>query len=511
MKRLAAIILSTLILFSFTACDFSNHSHESETSTSTDSDESAAPNTDNTETDESIFISREEKNTWKSQLIYILSRCEIQDNDLGISGSVAAGLMDLDFDNMPEVILAYPGGSMGNAPLEIYDLNTGEKLASYNASRNVYFYIAQKGDEFVLLNEGSIRITGADYVRSISMLIADRNLGSDYLYASSLFRQSNEGEKITYEYIGEIVDKEKYDTLYQQFLIDYIKIQETQIQLIKWETLGKLEWKDFGFKEGVDPESKERLAEKMADALITSSQEFINNNNENTLRHFSNYESILDTYRFSIDHYVTVNRNHFALIGELGIKSIIEKQLFIELDTAGYLMYPGRGAKDFDSPHYKLSCGYAIKDLNGDGINELVLLNDDYKIVAIFSTFNGSPVLLGSFSPRSSCWIGGDGLLHLCGSNGAENSSHKVCRIAEDGGELITIIEFGIDGSEIVDGNEILKFYKTVDGEKISIPEEEYLSISTQYGKYLGTYAGPSATKEHSGLNFIPLFDEVTY
>ena len=61
------------------------------------------------------------------------------------------------------------------------------------------------------------------------------------------------------------------------------------------------------------------------------------------------------------------------------------------------------------------------------------------------------------------------------------------------------------------EGNEILKFYKTVDGEKVSIAEEEYLSISTQYGKYLGTYAGPSATKEHSGLNFIPLFDEVTY
>lgn len=34
MKRLAAIILSTLLLFSFTACDFSNHSsEESESST----------------------------------------------------------------------------------------------------------------------------------------------------------------------------------------------------------------------------------------------------------------------------------------------------------------------------------------------------------------------------------------------------------------------------------------------------------------------------------------------
>lgn len=236
--------------------------------------------------------------------------------------------------------------------------------------------------------------------------------------------------------------------------------------------------------------------------------DFSNDTNDEALCHFSNYESILDIYRFSIDHYATVDQNQIALIEELGIKSEIEKELFKKLDAAGYLMYPGRGAEDFDSPHYKLSCGYAIKDINGDGIDELVLLNDDYKIVAIFSTNNESPILLGSFSPRSSCWIGGDGLLHLCGSSGAVNSFHEVCRIAEGGGELITIIDFGIDGAEIVDGNEVLKFYKTVDGEKVAITEEEYMSISTQYGKYLGTYAGPSATKEHSGLKFLPLFEE---
>ncbi len=183
--------------------------------------------------------------------------------------------------------------------------------------------------------------------------------------------------------------------------------------------------------------------------------------------------------------------------------------MFIELDTAGYLMYPGRGAEDFPSPHYKLSCGYDIKDLNGDGINELILLNDDYKIVAIFSTHKGMPVLLGSFQPRTSCWIGGDGLLHICGSNGAVNSYHTVCKIADGGGELIDIIEFGINGAEIVDGTEVLNYYKTVDDEKVSITKEEFDSISAQHGKYLSAYAGPSATKDHSGLEFLPLFENL--
>ena len=70
MKRLAAILLTALLLFSFTACDFSNDSpKESESSTTTDTKESNTNNTaesitqeidnnntDNTENKEYSFI-----------------------------------------------------------------------------------------------------------------------------------------------------------------------------------------------------------------------------------------------------------------------------------------------------------------------------------------------------------------------------------------------------------------------------------------------------------------------
>jgi len=362
MKRLAAIILSALLLFSFTACDFFNDSpEESKSSTSAESKESTTLDRDNTETDDSIFISQDEKNTWRSQLIYILSRCEIQDNALGISGSVAAGLMDLDFDNTPELILAYPGGSMGNAPLKIYDLNTGEKLDSYNASGNVYFYIAQKGEKLVILEEGAIRIAGSDYVHSVVMLIADRASELDYLRASQLFSRSNEGEKITYKYKSEIVDQTKYDTLYQQFLTDYIKIEETQIQLVEWETLGKLEWKDFGFKEGVDPESRKRLAEKMADTLINSSQEFIDYNASGIT--MSKYPYVQNMYHPILDAYIKMATHRKT---EGNVDGIVIED------------YPELSSENFEALlTYTEEChsygrGFFLYDINRDGIEEMV-------------------------------------------------------------------------------------------------------------------------------------------
>ena len=109
MKRLATIILSALLLFSaFVGCNTS--------------DNNSIENSEN----EYTFISQEEKNTWRDKLINVLSNCDIY-------GSFAVGLMDLNFDNSPEVLIAYPGGSMGNVFTTFYELDTGEKLFIYDA------------------------------------------------------------------------------------------------------------------------------------------------------------------------------------------------------------------------------------------------------------------------------------------------------------------------------------------------------------------------------------------
>jgi hypothetical protein len=224
---------------------------------------------------------------------------------------------------------------------------------------------------------------------------------------------------------------------------------------------------------------------------------------------FASYEGIIKLYRNVVHDFARTQygeEKESALAAALGITDAKEKEWLCAISGSGFLFYEGRG--EGGDPHYKLTCGYAIKDLNGDGVDELVLLNDNYMITAIFSMVDGKPILLDNYIPRGSCWIGGDGLLHVCGSGGADISSHTVYRIAEGGGSLETIIEFGLNGHEWIDGVAVTKYYRVVDGEEIAITKEECVELSQQYGKYLGVYEGASATKEYSGLQFTPLFTE---
>ncbi len=224
---------------------------------------------------------------------------------------------------------------------------------------------------------------------------------------------------------------------------------------------------------------------------------------------FTSYEGIIKLYRNVVHDFARTQygeEKESVLAAALGITDEREKEWLRAISESGFLFYDGRG--EGGMPHYKLTCGYAIKDLNSDSIDELVLLNDSYMIVAIFSMVDGKPILLDNYIPRGSCWIGGDGLLHVDGSGGADISSHTVYRISEGGGSLETIIEFGLNGHEWIGDIAVTKYYRVVDGEEVAITKEECRELDAQYGKYLGVYEGASATKEYSGLQFTPLFTE---
>lgn len=192
---------------------------------------------------------------------------------------------------------------------------------------------------------------------------------------------------------------------------------------------------------------------------------------------------------------------------ELGITEPAQKELFEKLLYAAFLNYPGRGREDQAALAHKLSCGYAIKDLNDDGIEELVLLQEDYSVVAVLSMSSGKVVLLDTFRPRRWGWIDGDGLIHQCGSNGADKHVDAVYKIANGGEKLELIVEYGTLGYESVDGVDTQRYYKLQDELAMDITKEEYDALVTQW-QYLGG-SGEAVTKEHSGLTFTPLFDQL--
>ena len=286
MKKIFAALLCILLLCNFISC---NQSNLAETAESTSEPTEGAPDEKGTtppvtlpqETTQPqpesttvpthqecpstkyLFLAEEEQQAWKSYLLNTLANIEIEDSENYIPGSFAVGLMDINFDNVPEVFAASAGGSMGNVCIDIYDLYTGEEIDHYNAAHwkdgdNIYLCVVDKNGEKSILTEGSYRDPELGWVKLFSLLSYESSTGVSF---TSLFAESVAQEVGYYECNGITVSKEEYGAQFEQFLKEYQTINPTQIQLIKWEQF--------------DAESREELNEKMADALIGSTQEFV--------------------------------------------------------------------------------------------------------------------------------------------------------------------------------------------------------------------------------------------
>ena len=238
---------------------------------------SAAPgNTDlpaNAPSDaETTFIPQSEKDAYKEKLTAVLSDTKKNSyvSGLGSFSTFGAGLMDINFDNVPEVLVAYPGGSMGNVFIEIYDLETGEQIHTYNAAHwenayNIYLCVAEFDGDYVILSEGSYR-DGPELGMIHVFGILSQERDHDHLSGKTLFVESEDVSY--YQYNGEKVSKEEYERQFGKFTMEYDKIEETQIVIVKWSDV------DFD-DEKSDGSDIDVYAEKLAEALLNSEQEFI--------------------------------------------------------------------------------------------------------------------------------------------------------------------------------------------------------------------------------------------
>ena len=143
--------------------------------------------------------------------------------------------------------------------------------------------------------------------------------------------------------------------------------------------------------------------------------------------------------------------------------------------------------------------GYAFCDLNKNGNDEMILLLDDYTVLAIFSFADGEPVLLDHYWNRKKCAIEQDGTIQVRGSSGAYNSSRSIYEIAKDDTELVLLEEYGMDGCN----PETLHpyYYKISNGNKTPITVLEYAAAFSLYHYTSLT----EHTKENASFEFVPL------
>ena len=99
------------------------------------------------------------------------------------------------------------------------------------------------------------------------------------------------------------------------------------------------------------------------------------------------------------------------------------------------------------------SLGYAIRDINEDGIPELFILSKDQysdgMINALYTLQDNSAALVGAYWSRSRCALGVDGTIYLDGSSGAGDSFSAAYSLDRNTGRL-KLIEM-LDSSDFPD------------------------------------------------------------
>ena len=146
--------------------------------------------------------------------------------------------------------------------------------------------------------------------------------------------------------------------------------------------------------------------------------------------------------------------------------------------------------------------GYAFCDLNENGSDEMLLLLDDYTVLAIFSFANDQPILLDKYWNRKKCAINEDGTIQVHSSGASDTSSFSIFKISDDDKELVLLEEYGTDGHDPDTLHPY--YYKISNGNKTPITVLEYAAALSQdiysLGKKLAEH-----TRENADFEIIPL------
>lgn len=168
----------------------------------------------------------------------------------------------------------------------------------------------------------------------------------------------------------------------------------------------------------------------------------------------------------------------------------------------------GYGSHD-DKDNY----GYALKDLKGDGSDELIILLDGYTVLAIYSIVDGKPKQVDIFWSRHDCYaIDESGLLYIFSSESAADVWYTIERLSDDGSELLPIERYGLESFDY-DTNERYPephYYKVTDGKNYSqreiITEAEFDEFYAKHPAFFGDWEKRAEITE-SVLTFIPILD----
>ena len=229
---------------------------------------------------------------------------------------------------------------------------------------------------------------------------------------------------------------------------------------------------------------------------------------------FQYYHNIIEAYSTAVLRFDLIDADDETLAKELELETVYFAEPFRKILEAAYAFYPYDDRSE-KTPTVERLLYYMYdqnSDLNGDGRNELVLMTEDYRVLAIYShiqkphqTMWGDTVwldyavLMDTFTPEEGCWIDSEGRIHVNALfSDSLYQSHAIYEIAQGGSRLNLIVQYGQSNNE---------FIKIENGERVKIGQAEFDALDEQYGSYLDPDERAEATRAQAGLKPRALFN----
>jgi len=402
--------------------------------------------------------------------------------------------------------LTQPGDSANEIELALYEIVRdcedpkvmGYATKDINKDGTEELVLLSKGNKlyalFTKVNDSPVLLLKSDQM-SAAISPDGTIFGNDYIQdqgSFTLIQKISDGKLGGLEY-GTVVNGEDA-TFYK--IENSVKTEITRDELLKLDNsmqsiLPGTRWNETTKKAGF----------RFVSALPDSSQSTA------PVPDFSSYDGILSAYKTIVESFSEYQKSEWVNGKYDNLFNITDNEsydVFHQIFLGGISVKPASTAllyaNDYPSD-INNAYGYAKKDLNGDGTQELILLNDNYEIITVFTMKDGKAVHLEGLLDT---WLDENGRIHKSVTTGGVVGRDREYFVYEiDGTGLKQII--GV-GSGVNISLEKENWYKTDGQTKTEISDEEGEALYAEYDLTPKGWIEEEYTR-FTGIEFVPLFD----
>lgn len=471
MKRLLLFLVSTFLLFSMVSCSTTQDNFPTTNTEKTETEES--------KTEESYKDYEDPKKPYEDIITQYTTLLTLKQNGEELPTPNTANMSQREAA-ISETLYGIVNGCKNAQSVEA--LGYGYKDLDENGTPELIIltkYISIRAIFTISDNEPVLLESNYDFGSSFvfatkNRFFMARSTVNDNIEEAIFYTCHVKGDKMVYDAIyGKVYDQN------QKKILDIFQIMDGNRVSISEDTFNEL-YREHKKTTVSDYSTTEKL---LAPRICFPLKD--NSTSENLpVADFSSYSAIRETYTkisTCLDKFESLKWEMGEYDNLFSFPNDLSFEYYTRLLYAAY--------------HGAYGVGYDEIDLNGDGKDELVLMNEDYRIKAIFTQKDGVPILLDAFAYET-CWLDDKGFIHVDNEQYYE-LEYNLYEFASNGEyKLIYSILAAENGNR----------YLTKDGKTEKITFEKSLELYyDDYCRYSEPFKPYEQTRNVSALTYTPL------